>query len=179
MLLDTSPSLYTHSLLWGPTFAIKHPFIIRHWLNFSGQAFFTHTFPKNLREEHCVANWVMLVRETPLQLERNEKMSVKPCKICLVPYFFLFPLTHLPLLPGEASLPGPLFFHVQGCNDSLCGKFHRHNVNWWKTWFTFLNYNSELLKNALRCVYPPFMLSLMVAPAPSPASLCGTHLYSP
>ena len=42
-----------------------------------------------------------------------------------------------------------------------------------------LDYNSKLLKNAQRCFYPPFMSSLTLASAPSPASFCGTHLYSP
>ena len=45
--------------------------------------------------------------------------------------------------------------------------------------FPVLDYNSKGLKNDKRCFYPPFMLSLTVASAPSPASLCGTHLYSP
>ena len=44
----------------------------------------------------------MLVRETPLRLESNAKMSVKPHNICLVPRpFFSFPSPTLysPLTP--------------------------------------------------------------------------------
>ena len=52
--LGTSPSLsHTTSLSSSPSFTIRHPFIIRYWLNFLGHASFISTFLKYLREEHC------------------------------------------------------------------------------------------------------------------------------
>ena len=48
-----------------------------------------------------------------------------------------------------------------------------------KKCFPVLDYNSKVLKKAERCFHPPFMFSPTVASAPSPASLCGTHLYMP
>ena len=72
-LLGTSPSLWhTTSLSSSTSFTIRHPFIIRYCLNFLGRASFISTFPKYLREEHCVASWVILASETPLQLETRQ-----------------------------------------------------------------------------------------------------------
>ena len=71
-------------------------------------------FPKYLRKEHCVASWVMLARGTPLQLESNAKMSVKP--------HLPLPQTFFSCLRGAGggggrhdtsiSIPGSLFFSV-------------------------------------------------------------------
>ena len=145
-LLGTSPSLsHTTSLSSSPSFTIRHPFIIRYWLNFLGHASFISTFLKYLREEHCVASWVILARETPLQLETRQSQ-----------YQGLY-----------SSLLGVVM--IQGVESFITGK----NIS------PVLDYNSKLLKNAQRCFYPPFMSSLTVASAPSPASFCGTHLYSP
>ena len=104
--------------------------VIRHWLKFSGQASFTITFPLYFGEEHCIASWVMIARETPLHLGNNAKMSVKLHNIFLVPRLsssFPSPVSHR--YNTSTSLTGSLFFPIRDCNDSPGGKFHRHDIN--------------------------------------------------
>ena len=117
-------------------------------------------------------------------------MFVKPHKMCLVPEFFLHPLTHLKFLAHshyshEKPIAGQPVY--QGLYSSLFGVVIICCVEIVidaividvKNVFPISEYNSKVLKNAQICFYPPFMLSLTVASTPSPASLCGTHLYLP
>ena len=116
-------------------------------------------------------------------------MFVKPHKMCLVPDFFLLPLTHLKFpihshysqekpIAGQPEYQG-LYSSLFGVVIICCVEIVIDASKLVKNVFPISDYNSKVLKNAQICFYPPFMLSLTVASTPSPASLCGTHLYLP